>query len=92
LDYKHNHQKETRADLYQGLVDSLHAGEGRSEDVGKRTVMPSSFIKGPRDMRRRYLDAMALVQRFGKLDIFLTMICNPKWDEIMHELYPGQIP
>jgi hypothetical protein len=52
-------------------VDSLHAGEGRAEAVGKRTVMPSSFIGGPRDMRYRYMDAMALVQRFGKLDIFL---------------------
>ena len=83
---------EIRANIYQELVDSLHAGEGRSEAVGKRTVMPSSFIGGPRDMRRRYLDAMALVQRFGKPDIFLTMTCNPKWDEITCELYPGQTP
>jgi len=61
LDYIRNHQTEIRADLYQGLVDSLHAGEGRSEAVGKRTVTPSSFIRGPRDMRSRYMDAMALV-------------------------------
>jgi hypothetical protein len=92
LDYIRNHQTEIRADLYQGLVDSLHAGEGRSEAIGKRTVMPSSFIGGPRDMRRRYMDAMALVRRFGKPDIFLTMTCNPKWDEITRELYPGQTP
>jgi hypothetical protein len=65
---------------------------GRSEDVGKRTVMPSSFIGSLRDMRHRYLDAMALVWRFGKLDIFLTITCNPKWDEITRELYPGQTP
>ena len=43
-------------------------------------------------MRHRYLDAMALVRRFGKPDIFLTMTCNPKWDEITHELYPRQAP
>ena len=43
-------------------------------------------------MRHRYLDAMALVRRFGKPDIFLTMTCNPKWDEITHELYPRQTP
>jgi len=54
--------------------------------------MPSSFIGGPRDMRCRYMDAMALVWRFGKPDIFLTMTCNPKWDEITLELYPGQTP
>jgi hypothetical protein len=92
LDYIRNHQDDIRADLYQGLVDSLHAGEGRVEAVGKRTMMPSSFIGGPHDMRKRYMDAMALVQRFGKLDIFLTMTCNPNWDEIKHELYPGQSP
>jgi hypothetical protein len=61
LDYICNHQDDIRADLYQGLVDSLHAGEGRAEVVEKRTVMPSLFIGGPRDMRRRYMDAMALV-------------------------------
>ena len=53
LDYIRNHQDDIRADLYQGLVDSLHAGEGRAEAVGKRTVMPSSFIGGPHDMRHR---------------------------------------
>jgi hypothetical protein len=61
LDYIHNHQKEIRADLYQELVDSLHIGEGRAKAIGKWIVMPSSFIGGPRDMRRRYMDAMALV-------------------------------
>lgn len=37
-------------------------------------------------MRRRYLDSMALVQRFGKPDIFITMTCNPEWKEIRDEL------
>jgi hypothetical protein len=92
LDYIRNHQYDIRVDLYQGLVDSLHAGEGRAEVLGKRTVMPSSFIGGPRDMRCRYMDTMALVRRFGKLDIFLTMTCNLNWDEIKLELYPGQMP
>jgi hypothetical protein len=92
MDYIRNHQDDIRADLYQGLVDSLHADEGRAEAAGKRTVMPSSFIGGPHEMRRRYMDAMALVRRFGKPDIFLTMTCNPNWDEIKRELYLGQIP
>ncbi|KAL6643881.1 hypothetical protein ACP70R_018647 [Stipagrostis hirtigluma subsp. patula] len=92
LDFQRNNQTKIRADLYQGLVDSLHAGEGRACAVGKRTVLPTSFIGGPRDMRRRYMDAMALVRKFGKPDIFLTMTCNPNWDEIKRELYFGQIP
>ncbi|RLN11972.1 hypothetical protein C2845_PM09G24120 [Panicum miliaceum] len=41
-------------------------------------------------MRRRYMDAMALVRKYGKPDIFLTMTCNPNWDEIKSELFSGQ--
>ena len=37
-------------------------------------------------MRRRYIDAMALVEHFGKLDLFLTMTCNHSWSEIKKEL------
>ena len=39
-------------------------------------------------MRKRYMDAMALVQVFGKPDIFLTITCNPNWFEIKEELEP----
>ncbi|XP_059629828.1 uncharacterized protein LOC132272751 [Cornus florida] len=52
---------------------------------------PSSFIGGHRDMRKRYYDAMCLVQRFGKPDLFITMTCNPDWNEIKEELKPGQL-
>ena len=39
-------------------------------------------------MWKIYLDAMMLVQRFVKLDIFLTMACNHNWIEIQRELIP----
>jgi hypothetical protein len=28
------------------------------------------------------MDTMALVCKYGKPDVFLTMTCNPNWDEI----------
>jgi hypothetical protein len=89
LDYISKNQDRLRADLYQGLVDSMLDGDIRGEKVGKRTVLSTSFIGGPRDMIRRYMDAMALVRKFGKPDMFLTMTCNPNWDEIRRELLPG---
>jgi hypothetical protein len=52
LDYMRNNQDTLRDDLYQGLVDSMHSGEGSAKNVGRRTVLSSSFIGGPRDMRR----------------------------------------
>ncbi|AQL03309.1 hypothetical protein ZEAMMB73_Zm00001d045848 [Zea mays] len=89
LDFIRKNQDRLRADLYQGLVDSMLDGDIRAEKVGKRTLS-TSFIGGPRDMKRRYMDAMALVRKFGKPYIFLTMTCNPNWDEIRRELLPGQ--
>lgn len=43
-------------------------------------------------MRRRYINAMALVQKFGKPNIFLTMACNPMWKEIQEFLQYGEDP
>ncbi|XP_022849873.1 uncharacterized protein LOC111371960 [Olea europaea var. sylvestris] len=54
--------------------------------TGKRIILPSSFTVGPRDMNKRYMDGMALVQKFGKPDIFLTITCNPNWPELKDQL------
>ncbi|KAL5543450.1 hypothetical protein UlMin_007234 [Ulmus minor] len=81
LDYLQNNQAKIRAELYQGIID-----------IGKRIILPTTFIGSPRDMRKRYMDAMALVQVFGKPDIFLTITCNPNWSEIKEELEPYEEP
>ncbi|XP_026390771.1 uncharacterized protein LOC113286340 [Papaver somniferum] len=41
-------------------------------------------------MHQRYHDAMELVQKYGKPDLFITMTCNPNWEEIQREIKPGQ--
>ena len=79
-----------RCDLLSGLRDAYVAGETDSGNVGARTVLPSNFLGGPRDMHQRFQDAMAVVQRSGKLDDFLKMTCNPKWPEIKDHLLPGR--
>ncbi|KAL4568181.1 hypothetical protein LXL04_023788 [Taraxacum kok-saghyz] len=88
--YYRLNQKKIRSKLYQGIVDCVNAGEVQPSKVGQRVVLPASFIGGPRDMRRRFLDAMTLVQDDGKPDIFLTITCNPGWPEITDYLEPGQ--
>ena len=47
LDYMWHHQNKIRVDLYQGLLDSIQAGEQNGDVVGKRRVLASSFIGGP---------------------------------------------
>ncbi|XP_035838840.1 uncharacterized protein LOC110906363 [Helianthus annuus] len=90
LEFCERNQDKIRAELYQGIVDCVNTGEVHANRVGKRIVLPASFIGGPRDIRRRFLDAMTLVQDDGKPDVFLTMTCNPKWPEICDNLHVGQ--
>ncbi|XP_009791383.2 uncharacterized protein [Nicotiana sylvestris] len=77
-----------RREILQGIVDSIMAGEYRGDKVGQRVILPASFIGDPREMHRRYMDAMDLVQRLP--DLFIIMTCNPDWAEIQENLCEGQ--
>ena len=41
-------------------------------------------------MHCHYQDAMATVRKYGKLDYFITVTCNPAWPDINKALLPGQ--
>uniref|UniRef100_K3ZF28 Helitron helicase-like domain-containing protein n=1 Tax=Setaria italica TaxID=4555 RepID=K3ZF28_SETIT len=88
------HQALIRADLYQGLVlvDTLATGEADASKAGHRIVLSKQFSGSDRDVQSQFMDAMTLVTRYGKPDYFVTMTCNPYWDEIVVELLPGQTP
>jgi hypothetical protein len=43
-------------------------------------------------MLNLFQDAMSIVRKFGKPDLFITITCNPKWPEILAELKPHQTP
>ncbi|XP_074296943.1 uncharacterized protein LOC141627609 [Silene latifolia] len=70
-------------------VQSLLEDE-MNPNVGTRVILPPTFLGGPRDMKKRYLNSMALVQRYGKPDLFVTMTCNASWPEIKAQLAPGE--
>ncbi|XP_028752023.1 uncharacterized protein LOC114711760, partial [Neltuma alba] len=61
------HQKELRADLYQGLTDALLTGRKKSSSRGKRYNLPSSFTGGARYMVGNYKDAMAICRWAGRI-------------------------
>lgn len=82
LEFHRNRQEHLRTKVYQELMDSVTSSETSGSKIGKRIILPASFIGGPRDMRRKYMDAMSLIQRYEKPDTFLTMTCNPPWPEI----------
>ncbi|CAC5380511.1 unnamed protein product [Mytilus coruscus] len=49
-------------------------------------ILPSSYIGSPRYMHQLYQDAMAIVRKFGKPDLFITFTCNPNWPEVKNSL------
>lgn len=91
MDFCKTPQKELRSETYQGLVDYMqNMANNLNGHIGKMVILPSTFIGSPRNMLQNYQDAMAIVAKFGKPDLFITMTCNPKWREIEENLLPGQ--
>lgn len=86
LRFIERNQRALFAEAYQGLVDhinqQLHIDE--PAPVGRRMILPSTFTGGPRYMKQSYQDAMTIVRKYGKPDLFITFTCNPGWPEIVN--------
>ena len=93
IDFCKFNQKKLRVESYTGLMEHLqNNANNMNVNLGRITVLPSSFIGSPRNMMQKYQDAMAIVRKYGKPDLFITMTCNPNWPEIKENLLPGQQP
>ena len=90
LNWVRNKQKEIRADLYKGLEDQTSCEDVDLQFIGKKIILPASFSYTPRWYDQKYRDAMAIISRYKKPDLFITFTCNPKWEEIEQELEKGQ--
>jgi len=79
LNWYRMHQGTLRTELYSGLQDAIDNGDTRTDQVGKRIILPSSYTGSPRNKQQYYQDAMAICRWAGYPDLFLTFTCNPKW-------------
>ncbi|XP_054280076.1 uncharacterized protein LOC128998105 [Macrosteles quadrilineatus] len=86
--------KNTDSALRVGPVDEIRNAQQVLNDIaGDETVqgeggvqagkvyLPSSFTGGPRYMKVKYEDAMAIVSRLGSPTFFLTFTYNATWEE-----------
>ena len=90
LDYIRRNQCALRVEMYQGLMDHLYFEAAQHNlQPGRMVILPSTFQGSPRAMQQNYQDAMAIVCKFGKPDLFLTFTCNPKAKSITENLPPG---
>ncbi len=68
--------------------------EGKDiNDIGYRTILPSSYRGGPRFMNQLKHDALAIVRHFKKAHYFITMTMNSQCPEVLEKLKEtGQKP
>ncbi|XP_003740984.1 uncharacterized protein LOC100902978 [Galendromus occidentalis] len=90
LNYIRQNQRELRLDTVRGLQDYMLSDPDDSVQPGRRIVLAATFNGGPRYMIAQYQDAMSIVSKYGKPDLFLTFTCNPAWPEITSNLSQGQ--
>jgi len=83
-------QKAIRANMYKNVYDAFKNDKSDMSNIGRRIILPSSFKGGPRNMHQLYQNAMALIRRYGKPDLFLTVTCNINWKEIQENLKVGE--
>ncbi|KAL5176915.1 ATP-dependent DNA helicase pif1 [Glycine soja] len=86
LNYVRQHQQQLRVDKYINLIGSNDHPETLGRDIGKRIILPSSFVGGQRYMEQLYFDGMAICGHLGFPDLLLTMTCNPTWPEIQRKV------
>ena len=85
LDFIRNHQKELKVDLHQGVADA-RANDIDLNDIGKKIILPSSYMGSDRQMHMSFQDSMAIVRFMGKATFFITFTANPSWQEIIDYL------
>lgn len=84
------HQNEIRAEKYKGLLDAVNADDALH--AGTKVILPPTIYGSPRWYTEAFQDAMAIVRKYGKPDIFVTFTCNPNWPEISASLFPDEKP
>ena len=79
---RHN-QRQLRADAYHNVRDAVQGDNNNNlNEIGRRIVLPATFIGSPRYYLEKTHDAFALANKFGSPDLFITFTCNPKWPEL----------
>ncbi|XP_065664483.1 uncharacterized protein LOC136086136 [Hydra vulgaris] len=91
LAFIRNNQNKLRSEQYDALHEHVNnVANERNVRPGRVVILPSSYVGSPRALKENFEDAMAIIKKYGKPDLFITFTCNPKWHEITKNLYPGQ--
>lgn len=68
-----------------------HNGEdNENENEDESIFLSDSFTGSPRHLQKLALNAIHVVSNLGKPTVFITVTCNPEWNEIKERLFKGQ--
>ena len=87
--YIHLNQTKLRSEQYIHLRDAV-INDGNTANVGRLTILPSSYAGSPRHMHEYAQDAIGYFRLYGRLEIFITFTSNQSWDEILQLLLQEQ--
>ena len=76
-------QTKPRSEHYIHLRDAIVNDGSNTTNVGRLTILPSSYAGSPRHMHEYAQDVIAYVRLYGRPDLFITFTCNQSWDEIL---------
>jgi hypothetical protein len=103
LEWIRQNQRTIRAENYGSLANFVEqrqaaaaaAGQATAqpievdnEQIGQRIILPSTFRGSIRQFQESYRDAMSVVAKKGKPDLFITFTANPQWKEIRDNCPP----
>jgi hypothetical protein len=82
LQYIIQNQKNLRMKSIQGISDVVTRGHTDGNEIGRRVILPASYVGGRRYMFQNYHDGLMIYRVYGPPDFFVTFTCNPNWSEI----------
>ncbi|XP_065645466.1 uncharacterized protein LOC136075945 [Hydra vulgaris] len=92
LTFIRNNQNKLRSEQYDVLHKHVNnLGNDHNVRPGRVVILPLTYVGSPRALKENFEDAMAIIKKYGKPDLFITFTCNPKWREITENLYPGKV-
>ncbi|CAK8578248.1 unnamed protein product [Lathyrus sativus] len=86
LEWIRKNQPKLRASKYNSLNDEGDQSQTPGSTIGKRVVLPSSYVGVRRFMDQLYYDGMTICSKMGFPDLFITFTCNLNWPAIQRVL------
>ena len=86
LAFIRSNQNKLRSEQYVLHEHVNNLGNDHNVRPGCVVVLPSTYVGSPRALKENFEDAMAIIKKYGKPDLFIT--CNPKWRRITENFFP----